>query len=248
MRVCVAALCVCALSSLAAAERDAGDAPQQADSELELTEEEKRAWASLHGGGGWGKRGWQDMSSAWGKRGWQDMSSAWGKRGWQDMSSAWGKRGWQDMSSAWGKRAWRDMYQSPWGKRGWQDMSSAWGKRGWQDMSSAWGKRAPEKWANFHGSWGKRAPPALDYPPDFTPALADLLALQQYEADQRTLAEAAEAVAAAAEASRSGAAGDAGYAGAAHKRAWSSLHGAWGKRPVKPANMNSEGSPSQEEA
>ncbi|KAG7304642.1 hypothetical protein JYU34_009982 [Plutella xylostella] len=215
MRVCVAALCVCALSSLAAAERDAGDAPQQADSELELTEEEKRAWASLHGGGGWGKRGWQDMSSAW------------------------------------GKRAWRDMYQSPWGKRGWQDMSSAWGKRGWQDMSSAWGKRAPEKWANFHGSWGKRAPPALDYPPDFTPALADLLALQQYEADQQTLAEAAKVVSAAAEASRAGAArdaGDTGGAGAAHKRAWSSLHGAWGKRPVKPANMNSEGSPSQEEA
>ncbi|CAH2055561.1 unnamed protein product, partial [Iphiclides podalirius] len=241
MRCCVATLWLSTLIALVASAPSSAEdaAPRdsplaQLDNDLEVTDEEKRAWSSLHGGGGWGKRGWQDMSSAWGKRawqdlntawgkrgwqdlnsawgkrGWQDLNSAWGKRGWQDLNSAWGKRGWQDLNTAWGKRAWRDMYQSPWGKRGWQDMSSAWGKRGWQDMSSAWGKRGPSaKWVNFHGSWGKRA---FDEPEteDYDVAVESILPAQQVEKVEKP-----------------------------EKKSWSALHGAWGKRPAKQAQYNS---------
>ncbi|CAH3999916.1 unnamed protein product [Pieris brassicae] len=246
---CVAALCLSVLATLAVAAAETHDTLPQTDNDIQLTEEDKRAWTSLQGGWGkrawqdlnsawgkrawqdlnsaWGKRAWQDLNTAWGKRGWQDLNSAWGKRGWQDLNSAWGKRGWQDLNGAWGKRAWTDMSQHPWGKRawqdlntawgkrGWQDMSSAWGKRGWQEMSSAWGKRTPDNWANLHAAWGKRSPE-----PDYEDydLISDrglpLQQLQPLEAEQRGLSEAPE------------------------KRAWSSLHGAWGKRPVKQAHYN----------
>ncbi|XP_072945628.1 uncharacterized protein Mip isoform X1 [Epargyreus clarus] len=248
MRYCIAALWLSALATLAAAADAPHDPPPAQADDIELTEEEKRAWSSLHGGGGWGKRGWQDMSSAWGKRawqdlqagwgkrGWQDLNSAWGKRGWQDLNSAWGKRGWQDLNTAWGKRAWRDMSQAPWGKRGWQDMSSAWGKRGWQDMSSAWGKRAWQDlqagwgkrgWQDMSSAWGKRAPEKwANFHGSWGKRTAPETDYEDYEmAIDHLLPLQQDAADQPME--------------TPEKKAWSALHGAWGKRPVKPAQYNS---------